>query len=145
MALFDRFKAGLARTARQIRERFADAAATDTVASAGGGRPTGAGRAALDLDTFEAVEDALIAADVGLPATERIVAAVRHDRQGTLGARVGREVRRILGEAAPVPAITTVRPESASVRRWYSPAGMIQVSAAAIPTAPRSRTKGCGS
>ncbi len=108
MALFDRFKAGLARTARQIRERFADAAATDTVASAGGGRPTGAGRAALDLDTFEAVEDALIAADVGLPATERIVAAVRHDRQGTLGARVGREVRRILGEAAPVPAITTV-------------------------------------
>lgn len=108
MALFDRLKAGLSKTARQIRERFADVASTDVVSSSAGGRTPGTGRAALDLDTLEAVEDALIAADVGLPATERIVEAVRHDRQGTLGARVGREVRRILGEAAPVPAITTV-------------------------------------
>ncbi len=108
MALFDRFKAGLAKTARQIRERFADVSTTDTVSTPGGARASVSGRAALDLDTLEAVEDALIAADVGLPATERIVEAVRHDRQGTLGARVGREVRRILGEAAPVPAITTV-------------------------------------
>ncbi|MBM3751052.1 MAG: signal recognition particle-docking protein FtsY [Acidimicrobiia bacterium] len=108
MALFDRLTAGLSKTARQIRERFADVAATEAVSTSAAGRSPGAGRAALDLDTLEAVEDALIAADVGLPATERIVEAVRHDRQGTLGARVGREVRRILGEAAPVPAVTTV-------------------------------------
>src|SRR6185436_14648173 len=51
--------------------------------------------------------DALIAADVGLPATKRIVEAVRNDRQGSLSARVGREVRRILGETATPPTITS--------------------------------------
>ena len=99
MAVFDRLRAGLARTAQQIREQFAE---TEASASASTG-----GRPALALETLEAVEDALIAADVGLPATERIVEAVRHDRQGSLSARVGREVRRILGETAPAPAITT--------------------------------------
>lgn len=111
MALFDRLKAGLAKTAKQIRERFSEVDETDgpsAPASAGvGGRGLSSGPK-LQLDTFEAVEDALIAADVGLPATERIVEAVKRDRQGSLSARVGREVRRILGEAAPVPAITTV-------------------------------------
>lgn len=94
MALFDRLRAGLARTAQQIRERFTETSTTT-------------GRPGLALETLEAVEDALIAADVGLPATERIVEAVRHDHQGSLSARVGREVRRILGETAPPPAITS--------------------------------------
>lgn len=106
MALFDRLKAGLAKTARQIKERFSDIVPADTAGASPATRTSGG--AAVELDTLEAVEDALIAADVGLPATERIVEAVRRDRQGTLGQRVGREVRRILGEAAPVPAITTV-------------------------------------
>jgi fused signal recognition particle receptor len=101
MALFDRLRAGLARTAQQIRERFAETdAAPVTSAASTGGRP------ALALETLEAVEDALIAADVGLPATERIVEAVRHDRQGSLATRVGREVRRILGETEPPRVIT---------------------------------------
>lgn len=101
MALFDRLKAGLARTARQIRDRFADV----TPEEAGAGRPS---TRPQGLESIEAVEDALIAADVGLPATERIVAAVERDRQGTLAQRVGREVRRILGEAAAAPAVTTI-------------------------------------
>jgi len=109
MALFDRLKAGLAKTAKQIRERFSEVDETDSAAVpvSAGGRALSSGPR-LQLDTFEAVEDALIAADVGLPATERIVEAVKRDRQGSLSSRVGREVRRILGEAAPVPVITTV-------------------------------------
>jgi len=103
MSLFDRLRAGLARTAQQIRERLADAEATPAPSSPAGS----GGRPALALDTLEAVEDALIAADVGLPATNRIVEAVRRDRQGSLGARVGREVRRILGETAAPPVITS--------------------------------------
>jgi fused signal recognition particle receptor len=107
MALFDRLKAGLAKTAQQIRETFADAGDGASAARSTSGRVATAGTA-LDLETMEAVEDALIAADVGLPATERIVEAVRRDRQGSLAARVAREVRRILGEAAPAPVMTTV-------------------------------------
>jgi fused signal recognition particle receptor len=103
MALFDRLRAGLARTAQQIRERLTETADV----SPGSPAPSStAGRPALALETLEAVEDALIAADVGLPATERIVEAVTHDR-GSLAARVGREVRRILGETAPPAVIST--------------------------------------
>ncbi|MCC7185428.1 MAG: signal recognition particle-docking protein FtsY [Acidobacteria bacterium] len=109
MALFDRLKAGLAKTAKQIRERFSevDDPETSSAPASSSGRPLSSGPR-LQLETYEAVEDALIAADVGLPATERIVEAVKRDRQGSLSARVGREVRRILGEAAPIPAITSV-------------------------------------
>jgi len=103
MSLFDRLRAGLARTAQQIRERLSEAEAAPAAS-----RPSNAtGRPALALDTLEAVEDALIAADVGLPATRRIVEAVRQDRQGSLSAKVGREVRRILGETAAPPVIST--------------------------------------
>jgi fused signal recognition particle receptor len=105
MALFDRLRAGLAKTARQIRERFADVAETESPASTGSaGR--GGRTAALSLGSVEAVEDALIAADVGLPATERIMAAIEKDRQGSLAERVGREVRRILGETVPAPQVS---------------------------------------
>src|SRR5689334_12335573 len=105
MSLFDRLRAGLARTAQQIRERLADADVAAPESSAA--TTSKSGRAGLTLDTLEAVEDALIAADVGLPATKRIVAAVSNDRQGSLSARVGREVRRILGETATPPSITS--------------------------------------
>lgn len=104
MSLFDRLRAGLARTAQQIRERLADA---DIIPAPASSPASTSGRPGLALDTLEAVEDALIAADVGLPATKRIVEAVRNDRQGSLSARVGREVRRILGETAAPPAITS--------------------------------------
>ncbi|NQW04492.1 MAG: signal recognition particle-docking protein FtsY [Acidobacteria bacterium] len=105
MALFDRLRAGLARTAGQIRERFASVDGAEGVDADAPSVPAGMG-ATLALETIEAVEDALIAADVGLPATERIVAAVRNDVQGSLSARVGREVRRILEEAARPQALS---------------------------------------
>ena len=69
MGFFDRLREGLTRTKQQIVSRFeeivqqADSPEQRT-------RP-------IDVDTIEALEELLISADVGLPATERIVAAVK--------------------------------------------------------------------
>ena len=69
MGFFDRLRDGLSRTKQQIVGRFeeivqqADTAEQRT-------RP-------IDVDTVEALEELLISADVGIPATERIVTAVR--------------------------------------------------------------------
>jgi fused signal recognition particle receptor len=104
-SLFSRIKAGLAKTAQQIRERMStaeSAAATTTTATA----PPVAGRP-LSLETLEALEDALLTADVGLKATEQILAAVRADRDGTLRDRVVRVMRRILTDVRQPPAIAT--------------------------------------
>lgn len=107
MALFDRLRAGLARTANQIRERFADAApSTGDMATTSVARPGQAIDTIDTIDSWDAVEDALIAADVGLPATERIVEAARRG-SGPLSVRVADEVRRILAETAPAPVINT--------------------------------------
>lgn len=103
-SLFSRIKAGLAKTATQIRERMAGAetapAGTAVAAPPVAGRP-------LDLDTLEALEDALLTADVGLSATERILDAVRRDRDGSLRDRVVRVMRRILTDVKPAPPVTT--------------------------------------
>jgi len=69
LGFFDRLREGLTRTKEQIVSRFeeivqkADTAEQRT-------RP-------VDVDTIEALEELLISADVGIPATERIVNAVR--------------------------------------------------------------------
>jgi len=69
MGFLDKLRTGLTRTTQQFVSRFeeivqkADAVETRT-------RP-------LDVDTIEALEELLISADVGIPATERIVTAVR--------------------------------------------------------------------
>jgi len=69
VGFFDRLRDGLSRTKQQIVGRFeeivqqADTAEQRT-------RP-------IDVDTVEALEELLISADVGIPATERIVTAVR--------------------------------------------------------------------
>jgi fused signal recognition particle receptor len=102
MSMFDRLRAGLERTAKQIRARLTETADSQPAANAGPARGSG-----LALDTLEAVEDALIGADVGLPATERIIEAITRDRDGSLSARVGREVRRILSETAEPPAVVS--------------------------------------
>ena len=96
-----RIRDGLAKTARQIREHLGEAPAP--------GDATGTTARALEIDSLEAVEDALIAADVGLPATERILAAVRADRDGSVRARVAREVRRVLTDVES-PVMAGVRP-----------------------------------
>jgi fused signal recognition particle receptor len=102
MSMFDRLRAGLERTAKQIRARLTETADPQPAAGAGPARGSG-----LALDTLEAVEDALIGADIGLPATERIIEAITRDRDGSLSARVGREVRRILSETAEPPAVVS--------------------------------------
>ncbi len=98
-SFFSRIKQGLARTAQQIRERLGEAVAP----AAGSSGAT----SAVEVQTPEAIEEALIAADVGLPATERILTAVGTERQGSLRDRVAREVKRVLTDVAEAPAVTT--------------------------------------
>ncbi len=101
---FGRIRDGLAKTAQQIRERLGEPGADEREAVvAPGGAATGVKR----LETLEALEDALIAADVGLPATGQIIDAVRADPRGSLADRVGRVMQRIFSDVAPAPAIST--------------------------------------
>jgi fused signal recognition particle receptor len=101
-SFFDRIRSGLAKTAQQSRERLSEATGVADVT--GGSAPAAAGRA-VTIDTIEAVEDALIAADVGLAATSRIVESARAERDGTVGERVRRVMLGILNDVKPAPAI----------------------------------------
>src|SRR5688500_454680 len=104
MGFFDRLREGLTRTKQQIVSRFeeivqqADAGEQRT-------RP-------VDVDTIEALEELLISADVGIPATERIVTAVRNrTRQGeSLRDLVKQEIRDIF-DGAERPAPNGHRPQ----------------------------------
>jgi fused signal recognition particle receptor len=96
-SLFSRIRTGLAKTAKQIRDVLG---AGEPVAE-----PQAGGAVAADSKAFEsldAVEEALIAADVGLPATGRILDAVRADRHGSIRERVSREMLRVLRDVPPV-------------------------------------------
>jgi fused signal recognition particle receptor len=92
MGFFDKLREGLSRTTQQIVTRFeeivqsADAPEQRT-------RP-------VDVDTIEALEELLISADVGLAASERIIAAVRdRARHGeSLRELVKQEIRRIFDD-----------------------------------------------
>jgi len=97
MGFFDRIKQSLTRTKEQFVERFeevvkrADEPARRT-------QP-------IDVETIEALEEALISADVGVAATDQIVQAVRasRGRGESLRALVKEEIRRILrGADTPV-------------------------------------------
>ena len=91
MGFFDKIKQSLTRTTQQISERLGDAArrADDPGQR---GRP-------IDIETVEALEEALISADVGVAATGQIVDAVRaaRGRGDSLRDLVKSEIRRILG------------------------------------------------
>ena len=100
-SVFDRIRAGLAKTAQQIRQRLSGDSAPASPQATGPGR-------ALTVDTIEAVEDALISADVGLPATERIVTAVKTDREGALADRVARVMLGIFRDARSAPEISVL-------------------------------------
>jgi fused signal recognition particle receptor len=99
MSVFGRLREGLSRTKRQIFERF------DEIVRVADG-PERRARA-IDVDTLEALEEVLISADVGMAASERIVAAVRSQaRDGeSLRDLVSREVQRVFAavDGAPVP------------------------------------------
>jgi fused signal recognition particle receptor len=108
-SFFNRIREGLAKTAQQIRERLAAADTAETVAGdarAATAAPVPSGKA-LSIETLDALEDALLTADVGLKATERIIDSVRADRNGSLRDRVGRVVKQMLTDVAPAPEITT--------------------------------------
>jgi fused signal recognition particle receptor len=98
MGFFDRIKQSLTRTTQQFVERFEDvvkrADAPDQRS-----RP-------VDVETVEALEEALISADVGVAATERIVEAVRtRDRRtGSLRDLVKAEILDILEGAGQAPS-----------------------------------------
>ena len=95
MGFFDRIKQSLTRTKEQFVERFeevvkrADEPAKRT-------QP-------IDVETVEALEEALISADVGVAATDQIVEAVRakRERGDSLRTLVKEEIRGILNAAHP--------------------------------------------
>jgi fused signal recognition particle receptor len=99
MSVFGRLREGLTRTKRQILERF------DEIVRVADG-PERRSRA-IDVDTLEALEEVLISADVGMAASERIVAAVRSQaRDGeSLRDLVSREVQRVFAavDGTPIP------------------------------------------
>ncbi len=69
MGFFGRIKEGLSRTKQQIVERF-DEIVRLADEPARRSRP-------IDVDTVEALEELLISADIGVAATDRIIAAVK--------------------------------------------------------------------
>ena len=90
MGFFERIKQSLTRTTQQFVDRFDDAVkrADDPDQRS---RP-------VDVETIDALEEALISADVGMAATERIVEAVksRHSRSESLRTLVKDEILAIL-------------------------------------------------
>ncbi len=98
MGFLDRLRDGLSRTKQQIVSRF-DEIVERADAETGRSRP-------VDVDTVEALEELLISADVGVAATERIVAAVRAraHRGESLRELVKSELRTIFKAADTPPA-----------------------------------------
>jgi fused signal recognition particle receptor len=72
MGFFDKIKASLTRTKEQFVERFDEIVGRADTAAARS-RP-------IDVDTLDALEEALISADVGVAAADQIVGAVRQRR-----------------------------------------------------------------
>src|SRR5262245_28521729 len=89
MGFFDRIKQSLTRTKQQFVERFEEVARRAD-APEQRSRP-------VDIETIEALEEALISADVGVAATDRIVEAVRsRGRHSSLRELVKSEILSIL-------------------------------------------------
>lgn len=98
MSLFDRIKASLARTKEQFLDRLDEISQTaDTPESRS--RP-------VDVETLDALEELLIGADVGVAASDAIVAAVKGNRTpAPLRDKVKTEIRRVLEAAAKAPPL----------------------------------------
>ena len=103
MGFFDRIKQSLTRTKEQFVERF-DEVVRRADEPARRSQP-------IDVETIEALEEALISADVGVAATDQIVQVVRarRGRGESLRTLVKEEIRRIL-RGAETPAGNGQRP-----------------------------------
>ena len=93
MGFFDRIKQSLTRTKEQFVERF-DEVVRKADEPATRSRP-------VDVETVEALEEALISADVGVAAADRIVKAIKAKRTHgeSLRTLVKQEIRQILRDA----------------------------------------------
>ena len=80
MGLFDKLTQGLSRTAERLAQRF-----DEIVRRADSPERQADG---VDVDTAEALEELLLGADVGLGATERLLAGVRRRHRRGAGLRV---------------------------------------------------------
>jgi fused signal recognition particle receptor len=99
MSVFDRIKASLAKTRQQFIEALDEIAGPSETAEQRS-RP-------VDVETLDALEEVLIGADVGVAATDAIVAAVKADRTpSTLRDKVKREIARLLAATGAPPAMT---------------------------------------
>jgi fused signal recognition particle receptor len=104
MGFFDKLRDGLTRTKQQIVSRFEEIVQqADSIEQRS--RP-------IDVDTIEALEELLVAADVGIPATERIVTAVKgRARHGeSLRDLVKQEIRAVF-DNVPQPSTNGDRPQ----------------------------------
>ncbi len=103
MGFFDKIKQSLARTKEQFVERFEEVVKRADEPSKRS-QP-------IDVETIEALEEALISADVGVAATEQIVQAVKQKRGAgnSLRGLVKEEIRGIL-RGANSPAGNRHRP-----------------------------------
>jgi fused signal recognition particle receptor len=104
MGFFGRLREGLSRTTQQIVDRF-DEIVRVADAPDKRSRP-------VDVETVEALEELLISADIGVAATNRIIAAVTtQSRNGTsLRDLVKQEIRRVFA-AVDQPITVAVHPQ----------------------------------
>jgi len=99
MSVFDRIKASLAKTRQQFIDALDEIAGPSETAEQRS-RP-------VDVETLDALEEVLIGADVGVAATDAIVAAVKADRTPSpLRDKVKREIARLLAATGAPPAMT---------------------------------------
>src|SRR6516162_3326729 len=103
MDFLGRIRQGLSRTTRQLVDRL------DQVFRSAG--PADAPTRPVDLTTLEALEEVLIAADVGVGAANRLVEVVRAraSTQGDLRGVLKSELRRLFG-AVDQPILVTHHP-----------------------------------
>jgi len=101
MGFFGRIREGLARTTKQIVDRF-DEIVNAADAPDKRSRP-------VDVETVEALEELLISADLGVPATNRIIAAVKaRSRNGaSLRDLVKQEIRDVFAAVDRPIGLTT--------------------------------------
>ena len=103
MSFFQRIREGLSRTTQQIVDRF------DEIASRAD-EPERRARP-VDVETVEALEELLISADVGVAATERIIAAISTQSRNGASLRdlVKQQIRAVFA-AVDTPVIVSTPP-----------------------------------